>query len=68
MIVVEGAEALELGAGGAQRNVIADDFDNIVSLLDLGYLIVRQWPPARMNEARDPAGEHSTHEGLLSTG
>src|SRR5262249_36133323 len=44
-VVVEGAQALEGGAGRAQGNILADDIDDVVGLFYLLDPVVRQGPP-----------------------
>ena len=46
MVVVEGTQPLEGGAGRAQGDVTADDIDDVVGLFDLpNQGVVRQGPP-----------------------
>ena len=45
VVVVEGAQPLEGGAGRPQRQVAADDVHDVVGLFDLLDPVVRQGPP-----------------------
>src|SRR5262249_5548583 len=45
VVVGERAEALEGAAGGSQRNIGADNLDDVVGLFDLFDPVVRQGPP-----------------------
>jgi hypothetical protein len=45
VVVVEGAEALEIGAGRAQGEIATNDVHNVVGLFDLLDPVVCQGPP-----------------------